>query len=839
MCYRENVPPLNLEGIRLACLAGANGHGKSTLLDAITWALWGKSRAAHDNDLISLGQSEMEVEFDFLLSGARYRVLRKRSSKGRGQSALELQVEHDGRYLPLSEPTVTATERRIVDLLRMDYETFINSAFLMQGRADEFTTKTSAERKRILGEILGLSVYDQYEQRARDLGRETELQERTVDARMQEIGRELEHEGQYEQERQQAEAIVARLGQELRTAEESANRWQQEKRALDLQRRQADDLRARVTRAERELKNLTQQLAAREERICGYEASIARSAEIEAGYAALQRARAQEADLSTRLSTQSKLKDTQNRLQQQVNETRVRLEEQRRVLSDRLVELRDKIVAGERVAPTLAEVGQKLARLAEREAEREQKRAQMQELSNEAASLQALNQRLKEDMAALQEKIALLRGAEAKCPLCGGPLSAEHQAQIIADMEQEGKQKGDLFRQNKTRAAAGKEIIAHLESECQGIERELRARAALQREEVALERTQEEAIAAGQAQPQAQKSLQETDAQLTSGRYAIEAQAELSQVAGRIAALGYDEVAHQAIRQQVQDLNGFEKERQSLEVAVRQLDDERSNCMQLRSNQARWQEDLARDQERLQELEGALGGAAEVERELRQALEQLEAMRGQESRARLALGAAQQKLAHCQHLRAERETQGKRLKQLAEEKSLYRDLQVSFGQKGLRAMIIESAIPEIEEEANHLLARMTENRMQVRFDTQRETLKGETVETLDIKIADELGTRDYEMYSGGEAFRVNFAVRIALSKLLARRAGAQLQTLIVDEGFGTQDTQGRERLIEAINSIRDDFACILVITHIEELQDAFPVRINVLKTAEGSRFEIV
>jgi exonuclease SbcC len=261
--------------------------------------------------------------------------------------------------------------------------------------------------------------------------------------------------------------------------------------------------------------------------------------------------------------------------------------------------------------------------------------------------------------------------------------------------------------------------------------------------------------------------------------------------------------------------------------------------MQLRSNQARWQEDLARDQERLQELEGALGGAAEVERELRQALEQLEAMRGQESRARLALGAAQQKLAHCQHLRAERETQGKRLKQLAEEKSLYRDLQVSFGQKGLRAMIIESAIPEIEEEANHLLARMTENRMQVRFDTQRETLKGETVETLDIKIADELGTRDYEMYSGGEAFRVNFAVRIALSKLLARRAGAQLQTLIVDEGFGTQDTQGRERLIEAINSIRDDFACILVITHIEELQDAFPVRINVLKTAEGSRFEIV
>ena len=44
MCYRENVPLLDFDGIHLACLTGANGHGKSALLDAITWALWGKAR---------------------------------------------------------------------------------------------------------------------------------------------------------------------------------------------------------------------------------------------------------------------------------------------------------------------------------------------------------------------------------------------------------------------------------------------------------------------------------------------------------------------------------------------------------------------------------------------------------------------------------------------------------------------------------------------------------------------------------------------------------------------------------------------------------------------------
>ncbi len=116
---------------------------------------------------------------------------------------------------------------------------------------------------------------------------------------------------------------------------------------------------------------------------------------------------------------------------------------------------------------------------------------------------------------------------------------------------------------------------------------------------------------------------------------------------------------------------------------------------------------------------------------------------------------------------------------------------------------------------------------------------GELREALDIIISDELGSRPYELYSGGEAFRIDFAIRIALSKLLARRAGAKLRSLFIDEGFGTQDARGREHLISAINTIQDDFDLILVITHIEELKEAFPTRIEVEKTSQGSRFSIV
>jgi exonuclease SbcC len=75
--------------------------------------------------------------------------------------------------------------------------------------------------------------------------------------------------------------------------------------------------------------------------------------------------------------------------------------------------------------------------------------------------------------------------------------------------------------------------------------------------------------------------------------------------------------------------------------------------------------------------------------------------------------------------------------------------------------------------------------------------------------------------------------------LLVRRSGADLQTLIIDEGFGTQDAKGREKLIDAINAIKQDFDQIMVITHIEELKEAFATRIEVYKTSEGSQLRIV
>ncbi len=153
-------------------------------------------------------------------------------------------------------------------------------------------------------------------------------------------------------------------------------------------------------------------------------------------------------------------------------------------------------------------------------------------------------------------------------------------------------------------------------------------------------------------------------------------------------------------------------------------------------------------------------------------------------------------------------------------------------------MLIETVVPRLEEEANILLGRMTDNRMHVKLETQRERRsgKGDPIETLAINVSDELGPRSYEMYSGGEAFRVNLALRIALSKVLAQRMGAPLPTLFIDVGFGTQDAAGRERILDVISAIQADFDKIIVITHLEDLKEMFPVRIEVQKDKDGSTF---
>ena len=137
----------------------------------------------------------MEVDFEFQLAGETYRVVRKwtapRGRTGSGTSLLELSRPGRRVFRSISGNTIRETDAKIVELLRMSYTTFTNSAFILQGRADAFTTRTPAERKQVLSDILELGEYDRLQERARDEVRRRESRHRELSDRVREADAEL------------------------------------------------------------------------------------------------------------------------------------------------------------------------------------------------------------------------------------------------------------------------------------------------------------------------------------------------------------------------------------------------------------------------------------------------------------------------------------------------------------------------------------------------------------------------------------------------------------------------------------------------------------------------
>lgn len=167
-------------------------------------------------------------------------------------------------------------------------------------------------------------------------------------------------------------------------------------------------------------------------------------------------------------------------------------------------------------------------------------------------------------------------------------------------------------------------------------------------------------------------------------------------------------------------------------------------------------------------------------------------------------------------------------------------MQEACGKKsGVPSLIVENAIPELESTANKILENMLEGRLQVRLNTQEETKTTKNMkEVLSITVLDNGFERRYETYSGAEKFVVDLAIRIAMSKFLAHRAGASVQLFVLDEGLSCADNKNREEIINAIRAVSNEFSKVLFITHIEELKDALDQKIIVTKNSEGSHIRI-
>ena len=847
LCYREDAPTLDFSGIHVACLCGNNGHGKSALLDAITWCLWGEARSKSQDDLISYGAGECRVELDFSSRDTCYRAIRSRSRGGtrRRQGVTDLQFQVIGGDSPraVTGNSVRETQAKIIQTVGMDYDTFINSAFLLQGRADEFTNKTPADRKAVLAKIMGLETYDRLQGSARDRLNETTAAAAEAAGALQRMKSDAEEAGDPSGLLAELQTHLAALNLRLLEQRHATEKLRATAEELQRQQDSLTPLQDQIQEAIQDLSELQVSLDATGGRVSQYQSLIAEADSIRDGVKALERARERFDSMETARIELEQLTARKAITVRAIDVAKSRLETVAEQLERKVrSELLPKAEAEAELALELNRVRSHLLELKAEEIEITAERQRLSAVSTAIGEANSAAERYKTEGLELRSKLALLDrsdGHDPLCPLCQTPLGDDGCFRLAKSYRVEIEDKRDLFRQNQGRLESLQTKQTNMES---GLARREDALAKATRTSQAglssFELRIQESRQAQQDLATAQTDLSLVTDSLATGSYAGQEYEDLRDVDQKINALAYDEQARQQSYGEIQELQHFLDLDRQLGYAEDNLPLETAALQRAQDMLERRQSELERL--RLQHAANleAVDQLPSLQTQLESSDSALKLLEGQVRQATAKQGFLQGEVERLEGIRRDIAASSVRLSALEEDQAVYRELVGAFGRQGIQAMLIETVLPRLEEEANILLGRMTDNGMQVQLETQRDRRsgRGDPIETLQINVTDELGPRAYEMYSGGEAFRVNLALRIGLSKVLSQRMGAPLPTLFIDEGFGSQDAAGRERILDVIGAIEGDFDKIIVITHLEDLKDAFPVRIEVQKGEFGSSF---
>lgn len=840
LSYGEGHPPLLLDDIRVVCLSGPNGHGKSALLDAMIWALWGVPRggARGGDDLIRHGARDAEVSLEFALHGIRYRVTRTRTLRGKtGTTDLQLESYDGEAWRSLTGGTLPETQRAIDSMLRMGHETFVHASFIQQGKADAFMSITPQARKQVLGDILDLGHYDRLADAARDAGRACRADHQRIEGLIRNTDDELAKREGYialrqtaEQTEREAAELVDRLDAERIAQMEEITR-------LSNIERQAADKRELLQRAEDRTRTTERQLRELAQRLNDARAVESRRTEIERAHEEFQRADEEERGLAALFQDWRVASDELHTAEAAIDRERLRIAADLDALRQRMREIEQDLRAAQESASALEAAQARVAELEEVAVRLPKTQVDVDAANERLANLRQDGERLKAEAEQAQQRIELL-GQNDRCPLCAQLLGADGlvaaQARLREELESGQQQLVDA-RENYTRQTAA---VKSAQDALQQLQARLAERPGAER---ALGELEARIARAEQERSQLQEWREtERDVQrlLDEADFAHDARALADTLRSRVEAIAYDPSRHKAVREARDALASAPGDVAALAAALTTLEAAAGIRVDLEKQRDAASAEVAELVGACAALEGDAVSLPAARIALQAKEEELQQAGALARTAARELGEARQMVTWLDQQERERDALLAERAAVRADASAYDQLTEAFGKNGIQEMIVDAALPEIEDSANELLRRLTDGRMRVTLDTQRAGRGGTTISTLDVNVADELGTRPYELFSGGEKFRVDFAVRIALSRLLARRAGAPLQMLAIDEGFGSQDRAGCDRLIAAIKTIENDFERIIVVTHLDEIKDAFPVRIEVTKTNMGSTFAI-
>lgn len=752
----------------LTGIIGPNGAGKTTILEAMAWAIYGAPAVRGTNETLRFnrasGRSAVRAELEFALESDRYRVVR---------TPRAAELYQGDRDEPIAAG-VSEVTRQLTRRLGMTRQEFFNTYFTGQKELQFLAAMGAVERARFLSQVLGYErlraaqglvreqrkvLKGQVEELTRTLGDPEEIRRSVADsdARSKAATAALR-----EAERRQAEG-TKRLA-ELEPA------WQELRNAREQDRQLREELRVAETRLERVVKERTEA-----ERELDSLAEVAKQlAELKAEVQPLEGLRAEAEALralaeaeSRRVTLEKQLAD--QRMRVATLAAKVKEQEEKGRARE---ELSDKLVQQQEECERLESVREELTSRWQRDAQDVEARLRM--LLNEA-------EELKRQMEQLESE-----GPEGTCPTCKRPLGAEYERVLglVRGRWEEVVQDGKWHRKRQSQLKDEPADVVASKAEL-SMAREDRERLAAQLSAAEAARSQAEALKA------------ELDVE----------EAEARSMAGELAALpeGYDADRIAVVNEELERLKQLEK-------LITQMETRLEREVRLRSARAETLEEerqiqaevasLKSSQEAIGFSEEAYRIAGEKHEEARAAAEaaalELERARGESETARQALDAARQEEREFERI-------SRQIVERQTEQRLHNDLDGALGE--LRDELNDRVRPELSEIASVLLTELTDGRYnQIEIDRDYQ-----------VVVLDD--GEEKPVISGGEEDLANLVLRLAISQMIADRAGQTLSLLIFDEVFGGLDEQRRESVIRLLQRLQDRFEQMILITHIESIRE--------------------
>jgi len=772
-------------------IIGRNGSGKSSLVEAIAWAIYG-----NEGSIVRTGKEgvkfsgawpneDCSVTLEFELEGESYRL--QRIMKGQ-RNALDASLTVNGKLLAKGDTAVTDA---MIERLGMDHRAFFVSVFAKQKDLNALSSLRAEERRKLVRRMLEVDVLDKVVTEIDKDARLIESELKGLQASLVQSDGGMKHpslllnleavEISRKKLRSEMEELRTQLiSFESKVEEKKGNRslisaiQERYRSARDDLMRKEMELKARE-RSEAELEGELRSLGEKKE-------ELARLTPAKEEY---EKAEREKEKFENVLRSYEEMKGIQARLSV-VDRDRLRIEEDCKRTEIELKELKDP-------SGHLASVEKNLSEFLE----------QAKDRSEGAKGKESEARRLQREMDALKKKMEEISrlGPESRCPTCERRMGDQHSSlltklgQELSDKSAERKQL-DLERSGlQTQAEQSMQRAKALE------ERRRKLVADREREVELLSRSRERTAQRSQLEAEREELLRRSgeigDIDFDEARYL--------QLKGNLTKLRSAADRCQELKAQVQRTTELEKALKNARSVLEVLRQETRSATTKVESIGYHEGDLERAQS---EVDGAADAAMLKSKEI--ARKQAE-LSGKENEAAAIRG-------QLEEVEAIEKRASAGTRKLQEQNAL------SDAMRVFRSEVIARITPALSQISSKLFQELTESKyagMELNDEYEIEVLDGGKKYPLD-------------RFSGGEADLANLCLRLAISKMISERSGNALNFLILDEIFGSQDQVRKRNIVNAFDQLSKQFSQIVLITHVEDMKDLINGAILVREKEDGS-----